>query len=127
MLAEMDRCAATTVRRFLYDSTTGARHALTVGVDKMIFHRGAEIGNLIFLTGTVIKTGNKAIVVMVVAEREETKLEFPCCNARTKNDCRCIASKPTWAITREKMAEGQFTFCAYDMEQKRSMPHGIKL
>lgn len=129
MLAEMDRCAATAVRRFLYDSPTGAKHALTVGVDKMTFHKGAEVGDLIFLVGTIIRVGTKAITVKVVAERET--------NTFNKKPDQWIGRDAASGgymkylyrgkVTRESMAEGLFTFCAYDMEQKKSMPHGMIL
>ena len=116
MLAEMDRCAATTIRRFLYDSPTGAKYALTVGVNNMTFHKGAEVGDLIFLCGTIIKVGTKAIVCKVVAEAE-----------KVINSISQGLTGKVGDVVRERMAEGEFAFCAYDMEQKKSMAHGMEL
>lgn len=130
MLAEMDRCAATTVRRFLYDSPKGAKHALTVAVNNLTFHKGAEVGDLIFIKGTIIKVGTKSLVVKVVAERE--KLIQTARNKIVNSPSSCLgfggySIQYESIVSKEKMAEGEFTFCAYDMEYKISMEHGMKL
>ena len=123
MLAEMDKCAATTVRRFLYDSPNEAKHALTVGVDKVIFHKGAEVGDLIFLTGTVKDVGQKRISVWVKAERENNKI----IEQQNLDKWGGFHRTMTPLLVRTVMAEGMFHFCAYDMTVKMSMQHGLVL
>lgn len=123
MLAEMDRCAATTVRRFLYDSPTGAKHALTVGVDKVVFHKGAEVGDLIFLTGTVKEVGQKRVSVWVRAEKEGHEIRT---EKWTDGYGGTYLDKRPYVV-RTVMSEGMFHFCAYDMNLKQGMKHGINL
>ena len=91
LLAHMDRCAAITTRRFLYDSTVGAKDYVTVGLDKGIFHKGAKVKDLIYVTGTVIKAKSKIVVVKVIVEKEISK------------------------DVRELLLEAEFTFCSVEI------------
>lgn len=113
MLSEMDICAAGTVRRTLYHSPN-TQDALTVGVDKVTFYKGAKIKDFIILTGTVVKLGIKSITVHVVATKEVPT--FP--NG-------IIEEPPT--IIHERMAEGYYSFVAYDIKGECAVPHELSL
>lgn len=102
MMAEMDRCAAVTVRRFLYGSPAGARDAVTVSVDRLTFHHPAEVKDLVVVSGRVVKAGEKSVTVAVAAGRERPG-EF------------------------RLLTDAEFTFVAYDLERKRAVPHGLRL
>jgi acyl-CoA hydrolase len=101
VLAEMDRCAGITTRRFLYSSPTGAKDAVTKSM-AVTFQKSAQVKDLVFITGKVTKVGETSITLHMVAERET-------------------------ATGRETLVEGDFVFVAYDLVQKTSVPHGIKL
>jgi len=101
LLAEMDRCAGITTRRLLYDSPS-ARDAVTLAINSVTFHRPAEVKDLVLVSGTVTKVGAKTVTINVVAERE-------------------LPGR------RELLADGQFVFCAYDLAQKKAVPHGLSL
>ncbi len=100
ILAEMDRCAGVTTRRFLYASTV--HDAVTVAINDVKFHKPGEVKDLIVVTGTVVKVGEKSITVKVTVERE-------------------LPDK------RELLAEGEFVFVAYDTAAKKSASHGLTL
>ncbi len=102
LLSEMDRCAGITTRRFLYSSPTGAKDAVTIAINNVKFHKGVEVKDLIFVTGNVIKVGEKSITIKVIVEKEVNN-------------------------NRELMVEGEFVFCAFDLTQKKAIAHGIKL
>lgn len=74
MLAEMDNCAAMTVRRVLYG--THCTDAITVGVNNVAFHRPAFIGEIVHLRGELMGLGKKSITIMVVCNRESKKGEL---------------------------------------------------
>ena len=98
----MDRCAGITTRRFLYASPIEAKDAVTVAINNIKFHTTAEVKDLLFVKGIVTKAGEKSITVKVTIEKE------------TKDK-------------RELVIEGEFIFCAYDLSQKKAIPHGIKI
>lgn len=100
ILAEMDRCAGITVRRFLYSSPLGAKDAVTVGINNVKFYKAGEVKDLIFITGKVIKTGKASITLEVAVERE-------------------LANK------RELLVVGEFVFCSFDRIAQKAIPHGI--
>lgn len=106
MLAEMDIAAATAVRRLLYSSPAGAKDAVTVGVESVKFHAGAEVKDLIFLDAEIVKVGIKSVSVQVKGYREHPSREQP---------------------LRELMCEGLFHFSAYDLGTKKAIPHGLTL
>ena len=120
ILAEMDRCAGVTVRRFLYDSPNGVHDAVTVGINNVSFHKAAQVKDLIIVTGTVQKVGVKIIEVKVVVERE-TLEEV----TRYKQRCDVQIPYTQLEIKRELIAEGVFTYCSYDLKEKKGVPHGI--
>ena len=99
LLAEMDRTAGITARRFLYNSTT-AKDAVTIAMNNVEFKSSAEIKDLIIITGKIIKVGEKSITMQVVAEKE-TKTE------------------------RTVVVKAEFVFVAYDLVQKKAIPHGL--
>lgn len=100
-LAEMDRCAGIAVRRALYKSPLGAKDAVTIAINNVKFHKSAKIKDLIVLTGAVTKIGEKSLTVQVTLMRET-------------------------AAGRETCVEGEFVFVAYDVEQQKAIPHGLK-
>ena len=100
-LAEMDRCAGITVRRFLYASPH-AKDAVTVAVENVKFHKAGTQKDLVFVTGRVVDVGEKSVTVEVKVERELPDL------------------------TRELLADGRFVFVAYDMAAKKAVRHGIR-
>ena len=102
VLAEMDRCAGVTVRRYLWASPFGAKDAVTVAIDKVQFHKAGKVKDLVTVSGKVVKAGNKSITVKVKVERE---------------------SKDGW----ELLAEGEFTFVAYDLAEEKAIPHGLPI
>lgn len=136
MLAQMDLVAAAAVSRFLYDSPKGVSEALTVGVDKVIFHKGAKVGDLIIFTATITDVGQKRISVNVSAEKESLEEEN-----KSKRDIKYSHNLETGVLhkqvnyeyakvkkpVRSKMAEGLFHFCAYDMEKGKGTEHGMIL
>lgn len=101
LLAEMDRTAGITVRRFLYQSPLKARDAVTVSIRDLDFKKSAQVKDLLFVTGTVVETGTKSITMRVKVERE-------------------LADE-----TRELLLEGTFVFCSYDLTSKTAIPHGL--
>lgn len=100
LLSEMDRCAGITTRRLLYNSPTGAKDAVTIAINNVKFHKSAQVKDLLFVTGKVLKVGEKSITIKVTIEKELLK-------------------------ERELVIEGEFIFCAYDLETKKAIPHGI--
>lgn len=101
-LAEMDRCAGITTRRLLYHSPTGAKDAVTVAIKDVKFLKGGEVKDLIFITGKVIKLGEKSVTIKMVVERE------------TKEG-------------RVTLIEAEYVFVSYDLEKKEAIPHGLIL
>lgn len=101
-LAEMDRCAAITTRRFLYDSPNKTYDYVTVGINDIKFHKAAEVKDLVFVSGEVTKAGEKSITVQVKVEREILNV-------------------------RELLANGEFVFVSYDTTTRKAIPHGIIL
>lgn len=99
-LSEMDRCAGITARRFLYNSPTGAKDAVTASINEVKFHKGAQVKDLITLTGKITKVGIKTITIQVTVERE-------------------------LANEKELIADGEFVYCAFNLEQKRAIAHGL--
>lgn len=57
MLLKMDRTAAELARMLLKDSECNS--ALTVGVDDVIFHHGAKLGDMIRLEASLVDVGIK--------------------------------------------------------------------
>jgi acyl-CoA hydrolase len=102
LLSEMDRCAGITTRRFLFASPVGAKDAVTIAINNVKFHKSAEVKDLLIVTGKVIKVGEKSITIKVTIEKE-------------------------MADGLELVIEGEFVFCAYDLTQKKAIPHGIIL
>lgn len=100
LLSEMDRCAGVAARRLLYASPTGAKDAVTVGINNVVFHKSAEIKDLVFVTGTIVRTGGKSITIKVIAEKETSE-------------------------KRELLLSADFTFCAFDLNAKKAIEHGI--
>lgn len=101
-LAEMDRCAGITTRRLLYHSPTGAKDAVTIAINNVKFYKAGEVKDLLFITGKVIKLGEKSITIHVTVERE------------TKEG-------------RTLLTEAEYVFVSYDLEKKTAIPHGIIL
>lgn len=99
-LAEMDRTAAITVRRLLYASQ--AKSYVTVGIEKVSFHKAGQVGDLVILTGEVTALGAKSVTVRVKVEKE------------TKDGL-------------DLLADGTFTFVAYDPAVGRAVEHGLSL
>ena len=129
ILEQMDLAAAAAVARFLYDSPNGVSEALTVGVDKVTFHKGAKVGDLIIFTAKITEIGKKRITVNVSAERERLdtiyqEVEQDKNNPKDFVGCEFISKKK---VIRDKMAEGIFHFCAYDMEKGKGTEHGMTL
>ena len=102
VLAEMDRCAGITTRRFLYHSPTGAKDAVTIAINSVKFLKGGEVKDLLFVSGKVIKVGEKSITVKVTVERETKK-------------------------GKELLTEGEYVFVAYDLGLRKAVVHGLKL
>lgn len=127
MLAEMDRTAATAARRLLYDSPTGAKHALTVNVN-IDFSAGAEVGDLIFISAEIKEVGLKRIVVAVKAEKESNDpIKTPVTVGDPTDPRTIISYKHEPKVSRKLMAFGEIAFCAYNMETRKSMEHGLQL
>lgn len=101
ILSEMDRCAGITARRFLYASPNGTKDAVTVGINNVKFHKAGQVKDLLFITGTVTEVGTKSIKMKVKVEREVSNIE------------------------KELIADGEFVFVAYDLKEKKAVPHGI--
>lgn len=59
MLLKMDRAAAECVKKALYNTVCDT--ALTVGVDKVVFHFGAKLGDLINIHAKITELGFKRI------------------------------------------------------------------
>jgi len=102
IMAEMDRTAAITVRRFLYKSPLKVRDAVTVAVDKVAFLRSAKVKDLIVVHGEVVDTGAKSVTVAVTVSRDT-------------------------AEGRETLVTGSFVFAAFDLEKGVAVPHGMVL
>ncbi len=66
------------------------------------FAKAAEVKDLVFVSGKVVKAGAKSVTIAVKVERE------------TKDG-------------RELLVEGEFVFVAYDLTAKRAVEHGITL
>lgn len=98
MLLKMDRAAAELARKCLYE--TECDSALTVGVENVIFHDGAKLGDLIEITVVNKEYGNK----------------------RMKFFVQCFAER--WGGEKKLMAEGTFIFCSF--KNGKSHPHGLK-
>lgn len=108
LLAEMDRMAGITTRRFLYNSPAGARDAVTVAINNVKFHRSSQVKDLIVVQGTVTKIGDTSITVNVRAEREMLE---------------------GGSMVRELLAEGEFVFVSVTIDpetkQTKAIPHGL--
>jgi len=101
-LSEMDRCAGITTRRLLYSSPTGAKDAVTIAINNVKFNKSGQVKDLIFVTGKVVKLGEKSITMKVTVESE------------TKEG-------------RTLLAEAEYVFVSYDLDKKEAIPHGLKL
>lgn len=101
LLAEMDRCAGITTRRLLYASPV--KDAVTVGIKELRFSRPAQVKDLLFVRGEVLTAGRTAVTVAVTAERE------------------------LFGGCREVVADGLFTFVAFDLKTGRAAEHGLSL
>lgn len=101
IMSEMDRCAGIAARRFLYGSS--AKDAVTIGVDRLVFHKAAKTKDLIFVSAEITKVGEKTIAMSVKVERE------------------------TGDGKRERIADGLFTYCAVDLATGKSIAHGKKI
>ncbi len=97
MLLKMDRAAADFARRLL--KNTECDSALTVGVDKVIFHHGAKLGDLINIIVTVQSLGLKRMSFRVECYLEENNSE-------------------------KLIAEAVYHFCSF--KDEKSHPHGLK-
>lgn len=104
LLAEMDRIAGITTRRFLYNSPTGVRDAVTVAINGVKCHRSAQVKDLIVVMGHVAAVGAKSVTIAVRVERETMEKS---------------------GVIRELLAEGEFVFVAYDREKGVAVPHGL--
>lgn len=106
MLAEMDRIAGITTRRFLYDSPTGARDAVTIAINSVRFYRPAKVKDLVVVSGSVAKIGDKSVTIAVKVEREALE---------------------NGSVVREPLAEGEFVFVSVttDGEKTKPIPHGL--
>lgn len=93
MLAEMDLCAAITAKKALW--SVGIERAVTVAVQDVVFRKGAKVGDLIVLDGTLTKVGLKSLTMRVVGHRHT-------------------------ADTAEKMCEGTFIM----VSQRKPSPEG---
>lgn len=100
LLAEMDRCAGITTRRFLYKSA--AKDAVTVAINNVTFHKSAEVKDLVIVSGTVVKAGKKSVTVKVTVEKETRE-------------------------GRTLLVEGEFVFVAYDLATKQAVEHGLEI
>lgn len=100
VLSEMDICAAGATRRLLYHSECDS--AVTVGVNNVIFHIGAEVGDMLLLSGEISKLGHKSVMIHVTGWREK---------------------KDTGE--KEKLCDGDFTFVS--RKNGISFPHGLVL
>lgn len=100
LLSEMDRCAAITARRFLYESKI--KDAVTVLINNVKFHAPAQVKDLIIVSATVREVGEKSITIWVRVEKE------------TEDELTLLV-------------DGEFVFVAYDIKTKKSVPHGLKL
>lgn len=82
LMKEMDVCAGMTAKRALYDSKCS--RAVTAHVDDLDFTVPGNVGDIIFLTGTIVELGNKSISIDVQARKETNQNEqkIDMCNAR---------------------------------------------
>lgn len=73
MLSEMDIAAAMCVRRLLNKYNSECDSAVTVGVDKVQFYCGAEVGDIITIEATLALDGLgvKRITSSVMAHKED--------------------------------------------------------
>ena len=108
LLAEMDRAAGIAVRRCLYASPT-ARDAVTVGIADFSFKASAEVKDLVYIRASIVALGKKTLSVRIVAEKEIRPV------------------RQGEAPGRVVLAEGLFTFAAYDREKRTAVEHGLKL
>lgn len=81
LMKEMDVCAGITAKRLLYVSE--CNRAVTAHVDSIDFTVPGHVGDLIFLTGTVISLGRKSIKIRVDVQKEceQSDKKVPMCNA----------------------------------------------
>lgn len=98
MLLRMDRAAAELARKCLYK--TDCDSALTVGVDNVVFHFGAKLGDIIRISVIPLAFGVKRMSFRVECHVEE------------------------WGGELKLMSSGIFHFCSFKNGQ--SHPHGIK-
>ena len=71
MLAEMDKVASISVKRWMYDNNLPRDwYAVTVGVNKVSFHRPAYLGDLVRLTGTIESVGKTSVTIRVTTEMQ---------------------------------------------------------
>jgi len=102
LLSEMDMCAASCVRRALYDSPCA--DAVTVKVVETNFWHGAEVKDLIFLKAEIVRFGIKSIEVKITGLVEEGQ----------------------GTGERIKLCDGTFIFVSRD-KNKKSAPHELSL
>lgn len=98
ILLKMDRAAAELARKCLYN--TECDSALTVGVENVIFHKGAKLGDIIDISVVDKAFGNKRMEFFV----------------------QCFVEH--WGGEKELIAEGEFIFCSF--KDGKSHPHGLK-
>ncbi len=110
MLSEMDLCAAAVANKALYFSKT-AKDALTVAVNVQ-FLKGAKVKDLVYIRGTLSKLGIKSLAISVEAYKETPNYN---------SDGELLG------LIRHKMAEGVYTFTAFDMANEKSVAHGLTL
>lgn len=104
LLAEMDRIAGITTRRLLYDSVR-TNLAVTAGITDVEFENFCKVGDLLIVTGKVVKLGRTSITVYVTVERETGHVG---------------------SAQRTIVAKGTFTFVSWDGVSK-SIAHGLAL
>lgn len=105
--SELDKAAATAVKRFLYDSET-CKTSVTHKYEST-FHKPCYMGDLIFIQADIVSVGVKSVVVEVSANRE------------TKSGLELVATAKFVFVT---IAHDE------DVDQKPDVlpycPHGIK-
>lgn len=105
MMSEMDKAAAIVVKRLMVENKLDKNlYAVTVGVNKLTFTKGAYLGNLVRITATYEDHGKTSITVKVKAYVEDLNTG--------KNG---------------QMASGLFTFCVVRAGNGENIPveHGL--
>lgn len=104
LFSEMDRTAAITARRLLYEARLPPHvGVVTRAVDGLQFDSPAQVRDLLYVTGSVTGVGEKSIAINVTVERENR----------------------TDPVLRTRVASGQFIMVTVDTERGTSFPHGL--